>query len=140
MTNLIEKSLLLGFGIFTLTIFSSILIPFLGTIVEFNQNGRNELEDYMFFINEIDQGINHVIENQDETYLRNIEYPSNLNLTLYSNIARYEFLIENQLCVKIKEYDGYFVKQNFQEITPGSYLLNISHYLSFIKINLIILY
>ena len=140
MTNLIEKSLLLGFGIFTVTIFSSILIPFLGTIVEFNQNGRKELEDYMFIINEIDQGINHVIENQDETYLRNIEYPPNLNLTLYSNIARYDFLIENQLCVKIKEYNGYFVNQNFQEITPGAYLLNISHFLSFIKINLINLY
>ena len=42
MTNLIEKSLLIGFGIFTLTIFSSILVPYLGKIAEFNQNEKNK--------------------------------------------------------------------------------------------------
>ena len=137
MTNLIEKSLLLGFGIFTLTIFSSIIIPFLGTIAEFNQNGRNDLETYMFFINEIDQGINYIVQNQDEDYLKDVDYPSNLNISFYANIAKYEFLIENQLCVKIKEYNEFFINLDFHQIPPGLYLLNISRCSSLIKVNII---
>ena len=93
MTNLIEKSLLLGFGIFTIMIFSSIIIPFLGTIADFNQNGRNDLETYILFINEIDQGINYVIQNQEEIYLNEIDYPPNLNTSFYVNIVKFEFFI-----------------------------------------------
>lgn len=136
MTNLIEKSLLLGFGIFTITIFSSIIIPFLGTIANFNQNGRNDLESYNFFINEIDQGINYVVQNQDEVYLKEIEYPSNLNTSFYVNIAKYEFFIDGQHCVKIKEYNEEFFNSHFHQIHPGTYLLNISRYLSLIKVNI----
>jgi hypothetical protein len=105
MTNLIEKSLLLGFGIFTLTIFSSIVVPFFGALAEFNQNDRNDLESYMYFINEIDQGINYIVQNPAELYLKEIDYPSNLNSTFYNNIAKFEFFIEDQLCVKIIEYN-----------------------------------
>ncbi len=136
MTNLIEKSLLVGFGIFTLTIFSSIVVPFLGTIAEFNQNGRRDLEIYMFFINEIDQGINYIIQNQDEAYLKEIDYPSNLNASFYAHIAKYEFFIENQLCVKIKEYNKGFSNQDYLLISPGIYLLNISSCLSLIEVNI----
>jgi hypothetical protein len=136
MTNLIEKSLLLGFGIFTLTIFSSLIIPFLGTIADFNQNGRNDLETYMFIINEIDQGINYVVQNQDEVYLKEIDYPSNLNTSFYMNIAKYEFFIEGQHCVKINEYNETFFNSYFHQIHPGTYLLIISRYLSLIKVNI----
>ncbi len=139
MTNLIEKSLLLGFGIFTFTIFSSIIIPFLGTIAEFNQNGRNELETYIYFINEIDQGINYVIQNQDEVYLKEIDYPPNLNISFQNNIAIYDFFIGNQLCVKIKEYNNLFVSKDFLQFPSGKYLLNISQNLSLIQVNFNIL-
>ena len=135
MTNLIEKSLLLGFGIFTLTIFSSIVVPFLGTLAEFNQNGRNELELYMYFINEIDQGINYVIQNPDEVYLKNVDYPTNLNTSFYDTIAKFEFFIDDQLCVKLKEYNEGFINQDFQQIIPETYLLNISRRLSLINVN-----
>ncbi len=135
MTNLIEKSLLLGFGIFTLTIFSAIVVPFLGTLAEFNQNGRNDLESYMYFINEIDQGINYVIQNPDEDFLKKVDYPTNLNTSFYDSIAKFEFFIEDQLCVKIKEYNKGFINQDFQQIIPETYLLNISCRLSLIKVN-----
>ncbi|MDX1798279.1 MAG: hypothetical protein R3255_06490 [Candidatus Lokiarchaeia archaeon] len=135
MTNLIEKSLLLGFGIFTLTIFSSIVVPFLGTIAEFNQNGRNDLESYLYFINEIDQGINYVIENPNKVYLKNVNYPINLNTSFYTTIAKFEFFIEDQLCIKIKEYNESFINQNFQQIIPETYLLNISYRFTLINVN-----
>ncbi|MFX0006698.1 MAG: hypothetical protein ACFFA7_10540 [Promethearchaeota archaeon] len=135
MTNLIEKSLLLGFGIFTLTIFSSIIVPFLGTLAEFNQNGRNDLESYLYFINEIDQGINYVIENPNKIYLKTVDYPINLNASFYTTIAKFEFFIEDQLCIKIKEYNESFINQNFQQITPETYLLNISYRFTLINVN-----
>jgi hypothetical protein len=136
MTNLIEKSLLLGFGIFILIIFSSIILPFLDKIAEYNQNGRNDLETYMSFIDEIDQGINYVLENQNEIYLKKINYPANLNITFHANIAKYEFLIENQLCVKLKEYNEDFINRNFHLIPPGLYFVNFSFYSSVITINI----
>ena len=114
----------------------SIIIPFLGTIADFNQNGRNDLEMYMLFINEIDQGINYVIQNQDESYLKEIEYPPDLNISFYVNIAKYEFFIDGQHCVKIEEYNGDFFNSHFHQIYPGTYLLNISRYFSLIKVNI----
>ena len=135
MTNLIEKSLLLGFGIFTLTIFSSIVVPFLGTIAEFNQNGRNDLESYFYFIDEIDQGINYIIENPNKIYLKNVDYPINLNTSFYNSIAKFEFFIGDQLCIKIKEYNESFINQNFQQIIPETYLLNISYRFALINVN-----
>jgi hypothetical protein len=135
MTNLIEKTLLLGFGIFTLTIFSSIVVPFFGALAEFNQNERNNLESYMYFINELDQGINFVIENPDEVYLKTVDYPTNLNISFYASIAKFEFFVENQLCVKIYEYNENFFKKNYHQSTPEVYLLNISSRLSLIDVN-----
>jgi len=136
MTNLVEKSLLLGFGIFTLTIFASIIIPFLGKIADFNQNGKNDLETYMLFINEIDQGINYVVQNPDEVYLKTVNYPSNLNTTFYANIAKYEFFIEKQLCVRIEEYCEFFLEVSYHQIPSGLFLLSISCYLSLIRVNI----
>lgn len=136
MTNLIEKSLLLGFGIFTLTIFFSIIIPFLGTIVNFNQNETNDLETYLFFINEIDQGINYAVQNPNKVYLKEIEYPSDLNTSFYVNIAKYEFLIDGQYCVKIKEYNEEFLDRYFHQLYPGTYLLNISRCSALLKVNI----
>ncbi|MFW9970338.1 MAG: hypothetical protein ACFFDF_09070 [Candidatus Odinarchaeota archaeon] len=133
---MIEKSLLLGFGIFTITIFSSIIIPFLGTIIEFNQNDRDELETYISFINEIDEGINYIIQNQDKIYLKTIESPSNFNISFYTNIAKYEFYFEHQFCVKIKEYNETFSNRDFHLILPSIYLLNISFYSSLIIVNI----
>lgn len=134
MTNLIEKSLLIGFGIFTLTIFSSILVPYLGKIAEFNQNEKNLLESYMIFIDEIDQGITYVVRNPNQKYLKNVEYPNNLNITIYDHLIKYEFVFEKKICFKVIEYNVTFINRDFHEIPPQTYLLNVSRYLSFIGI------
>ncbi|MFX0104013.1 MAG: hypothetical protein ACFE75_00800 [Candidatus Hodarchaeota archaeon] len=137
MTNLVEKSLLIGFGIFTLTIFSSILVPYLGKIAEFNQNERNNLDLYMTFIDEIHQGITFVAQSPNQKYLKNIEYPNNCNITIYDHLIKYEFLVENRICIKIIEYNNTFINSYFNSIPPQTYLLNITRYLSLIKVNII---
>jgi hypothetical protein len=137
MTNLIEKSLLLGFGIFTLTIFSFIIVPYLGKIAEFNQNERNNLESYMVFIEEIDQGINYVVQNPTQNYLKEIEYPNYLNISIYDHIVKYEFIVENKICVKFVEYNSTFINNYFHSIHPQTYLLNVSCHLSRIGVYII---
>ncbi|MFX1257793.1 MAG: hypothetical protein ACFFAN_08040 [Promethearchaeota archaeon] len=42
MTNLLEKALLTGFGIFTLILFFTILIPFVEKIVDFKENEEDD--------------------------------------------------------------------------------------------------
>ncbi|MFX1303289.1 MAG: hypothetical protein ACFFBV_09260 [Promethearchaeota archaeon] len=137
MTNLIEKSLLIGFGIFTLTIFSSIVVPYLGEIAEFNQNEKKTLEAYLIFIDEIDQGITYVAQNPNQEYLKKIKYPNNLNITIYDHIIKYEFLIENKTRYKLIEYNLTFINCCFYRIPPQIYLLNISCYSFFTRVNII---
>lgn len=135
MTNLLEKTLLLGFGIFTITIFSAILIPFLGSIIEYNHNEKNSLESYILFMNEVDQGIIYVIHHPKEIYMREVDYPYNLNVSFYDNIVKYEFNLENEICVRFIEYNITFVTTNFLNIPPQNYILNIFLYSTLIKVN-----
>ncbi|MFW9900289.1 MAG: hypothetical protein ACFFDY_03265 [Candidatus Thorarchaeota archaeon] len=140
MTNLIEKILLIGFGIFTLTIFSSILIPFIGRLTEFNFSERSKLEFYMITIDEINQGIEYIVQNRDEIYLKKIEYPDSLNITFYDQIAKFEFSVEGKLCYKIIEYKYTFITKIFHNILPQTYLLNISCIDMLIEVDIIKLY
>lgn len=140
MTNLIEKTLLIGFGIFTLTIFSSILIPFFGRLTEFNYIEKNKLESYMIIIDEINQGVDYVVYNTDEMYLKKIDYPNNLNITFSDHIAKYEFIIEDKICYKILEYNETFYNCKFHKILPKAYLLNISRSSILIRVNIINIY
>jgi len=137
MTNLIEKSLLLGFGIFTITIFSTILIPLLGSIVEYNQNEKDSLESYLIFINEVDLGINYVNQHPKEVYIKEIDYPNNLNISFYDHLAKYVFFLENKICVRYLEYNTTFIDSYFHNIPPQMYILNISQYSTLIRVNII---
>ena len=74
MTNLLEKALLTGFGIFILLIFVSLINPFMISISEFNSTIKNDVEKYNNFFNEVDTAILFVIENPDVIYLDVIEY------------------------------------------------------------------
>ncbi len=137
MTNLLEKSLLIGFGILILTIFSSLITPLLGEIVEFNRNEKRELENYMNFINEIDQSIIFAIQNPNESYLKKIKYPNGINISFYDHFAEYAFFFDEKVYNKILVYNETFSKSNFHNIPSKIYTLNISYNSFFIIIKLI---
>ncbi len=104
MTNLLEKSLLLGFSIFLLTVFFAILTPFLEEFTEYNENEKNELGIYIEFLDEINEAVLYIIQSPEESYLQDIHYPSNLNLTFYDS-----FIIRNVLEQhKHKLYDKFY--------------------------------
>lgn len=134
MTNLLEKSLLLGFSIFLLTIFSSLLIPFLNEIAEFNNNEKNELENYMSFFDEINFAVLFVIDNPDQSYLKSIYYPSYLNITCFDCLIIFDYRIGLQTYNKVLIYNTSFYNSFYHSFYPQIYLLNISFLHSKIKI------
>jgi hypothetical protein len=140
MTNLFEKSLLLGFSIFLLTIFSTILIPFLGELTEYNEKENNELESYIDFLDNINEGVLYIIQNPEGSYLQEIQYPSNLNLTFFHIYILCEFLLDGNIYSKTTSYNASFHNCFFHNLPPQTYLLNISYQFSNIVVNFINLY
>ncbi len=140
MTNLFEKSLLIGFSIFLLTIFSAILIPFLGELTKYSEKEMNELETYIDFLDEINEAVLYIIQNPEGSYLQDIQYPSNLNLTFFNTYIVSEFLIEGNIYSKTSSYNASFHNCFFHNLPPQTYLLNISYLLSNILVKFINLY
>jgi hypothetical protein len=137
MTNLLEKALLTGFGLFILIIFVSLINPFIIGIYEFNSTIKNDLKDYNNFFNEVDGAILFVIENPNVIYLNEIEYPRNLNVTLTEDYVKYNFLIENKIQYKIYEYVKPFISRAYNNLTTSRYILNISCNYNYIYVQFI---
>ena len=130
MTNLLEQSLLLGFSIFLLTIFSAILIPFLDELNAYNENEKKELEIYEGFLDEINEAVIYIIQKPEQSYLQDIQYPSNLNLTFFDSYIISEFLIGSNIYSKTSSYNASFQNCFFHNLPPQTYLLNVSYPLS----------
>jgi len=126
MTNLLEKALLTGFGVFILIIFISLINPFIISISEFNSSIKNDVEKYNNFFNEVDTAILFVIANPEVNYLNIIEYPGNLNISLTEGYVKYNFLIENEVQYKIYEYVKPFISYTYINLSSSRYILNIS--------------
>ena len=137
MTNLLEKALLTGFGLFILTIFVSLINPFIISISEFNKTIKNDVENYNNFFYEVDTAILFIIENPDLIYLAEIEYPRNLNLTFTEVYVKYNFLIENEIHYKIDEYVKPFINCAYIELNESRYILNVSSDGNFINVQMI---
>lgn len=137
MTNLFEKSLLLGFSIFLLTIFSSILIPFLNEITDFNNREEDSLDNYMVLFDEIDSAVLYIINNPVKCYQKDIKYPRDLNITFIENFVIYEFVFGDDKFNKVLVYNISFLNCFFHDITPQIYLLNVSYALSHIIVDFI---
>ncbi|MBA7525924.1 hypothetical protein ES705_18083 [subsurface metagenome] len=134
MTNLLEKALLTGFGILVLTIFLSMINPFIVQISEFNGTIENDILAYENFFNEVDIAVKFIIENPDAIYLREIDYPKNLNVTFNDFYVKYDFLIENKLNYKIYEYNKPFINIFYRNLSTTTFILNVSCFQNFIAV------
>ena len=134
MTNLIEKSLIIGFGIFTLIIFLSIIIPFIQKIEDINES-ESESNDFLLFIEKVDNSINYVILHPDKIREDNLQVPDNINITINQNYIRYDYFENDENVNKILDYPVQFHSRSF--IVPGSgiYLINIRYKGCCIEIN-----
>ncbi|TFF98836.1 MAG: hypothetical protein EU547_00045 [Promethearchaeota archaeon] len=89
MANMTEKLLLIGFGIFTIISFFSILNPYINVIFDYN-NHQEEFDNIIQNIDEIDASINYVSE-KNETYINKIYIFKDLNLTINNFHINYSF-------------------------------------------------
>ena len=134
MTNLLEKALITGFGIFILTIFLSFINPFVMEISKFNDNINIDIAKYDDFFFEVDTGIKFIIENRNATYIKSIEYPNNLNITLTDFYCKYEYVIGNEKYYKIIEYVKPFIDRSYINLPANNYILRISNIFDFIEV------
>ena len=99
MTNFLEKALLTGFGIIILTMFISLINPFIVQISEFNENNKSNIEQYENLFHEVDTGIKFIIENPNAIFSKTIEYPKNLNISLTNFYCKFEYVINDFISV-----------------------------------------
>ena len=137
MSNLLEKALLTGFGIFLLTAFLSLLTPFLGIIADFNRNQKDDLYNYSKFIDEFNYAVQQVITNPEVIFFKEIEYPVNLNITLENAYAKFYFLLGGDIQVNIIEFEVIFHPRLFQDVPPNTYYLSITTDLNYINVSFV---
>lgn len=137
MTNLIEKSLITGFGIFALILFLILITPFFQELENYNENEDNDedLEDFKIFINKIDVVIKYFIEHPGSEIFEEIEYPKNINITFINNYAKFDFIIDNKIQNKILSYNDQFLQKYYNNMTPKTYKLNVTRNTSLISVD-----
>jgi len=133
-TNLIEKTLLIGFGVFLLIGFLILISPFFEKIEMIGEENE-DTNIYLDFIKEIDYAILKVIQNPKQDYLKNIKYPPNLNITFNNNFVRFDFFLKGEMYHKIIEYEQTFYTKFYYNFPPNEYLLNVSFQNSLIQVN-----
>jgi hypothetical protein len=126
MTNLLEKALMTGFGIIILTIFISLINPFMVQVSEFNENNKSNIEQYENLFHEVDTGIKFIIESPNAIFYKTIEYPTNLNITLTQFYCKFEYIINDNYYYKIFEYVKPFMDKSYKDLPESSYILKIS--------------
>jgi hypothetical protein len=125
MTNLLEKALITGFGIFILTIFISLINPFIINISNFNDTINDDIDRCEDFFFEVDSAIKFVISNANTTCTKIIEYPENLNVTFSEFYCKYDYIIGNNYHNKIIEYNKPFIYHRYIDLPAESYVLKV---------------
>ena len=126
MTNLMEKSLITGFGIFALILFLILIAPFFQEIEEYKESEKDDLDDYTIFINRVNSAINYFINNNEAEYIEKIDYPDKINVTFTENYAIFDFLIDGKVYSKTLKYNDQFIYKSFCAIPPKIYNLIIT--------------
>jgi len=91
-TNLLEKALLIGFGIFILTIFFILVAPFFGKITDFKENDKRDLDDdYNNSITIKFHKNNENIDKDVDIYFVNVEYLRSLEIFSTNKYIRFYY-------------------------------------------------
>ncbi|MBY8982134.1 MAG: hypothetical protein KGD57_04235 [Candidatus Lokiarchaeota archaeon] len=138
MTNLVEKLLLTGFGIFVLLSFFIIISPLTNLIFEYNEN-QDDLDKILININEIDQSIEYISIYHNESFFKEIEIYDNLNISIGEFNIRYSFTLNHNKKIITSSYKIKLNFENFELISGKKYLLSIFYDLFSIDVNFIIL-
>lgn len=130
----LEKLLLIAVGLLILASFLFWVSPYFIKIDEYKEDSE-VVDSYMTFISEIDQAVQYVIRNPEESILKEVEYPQKFNITVNDHYIICAFIIKNKIKNKILVYNTSFYNNVFHDIPPQLYLLNVSYSLSLMIVN-----
>lgn len=129
MSNLIEKSLLIGFSVFILICFFLVAKPYISEIFSTDNKKNNELDEFEEYIENIDSILSYVIENNIYNYEKKISYPLHTITDIKEDFIEIKYKSENYIDIKYLEYnDTEFSEKLFADLTKNYYLLNISRH------------
>ena len=138
MTNLVEKALLIGFVIFSLILFFSVVMPFIDEVSKSIRSEQENLNKFIILQSEIENSILYIIENPNELNSKHINYPKNLNITIDYNYIKYFLLIYGELHVEVSTFEFSLFPIIYENLYPQKYLLNISSNSSIIIVEILI--
>ena len=136
MTSLIEKALIIGFGIFIASIFISFIGPFLGHFLDYNNGLEDNLSDYIRLINDVDEGVLTVIDNRDYIYQKEIYYPESMNISIEDNYINFRYRIQDDTSDITIKYEIILKSCSFHNLAPNNYFYKVYFESNFIKIEI----
>lgn len=125
MTNLLEKSLITGFGIFVLIIFITLIAPFYNEVEEFNEEDKDDIDNYIDFVGQLHNAILSVKENPGFIYKDNIQCYENLDVIIEGKQVKIYFELDNEPYYKIFEYKVYLCNYTYDTFASEVYSLEI---------------
>jgi hypothetical protein len=134
MSNLVEKSLIIGFGVFSLIIFLSVITPFLNVSLKNYIDDKKTLQNYNDFIERVDKGIYYVIANPKNEYRELIDFPASMNISISENEISYYFKLDNDIISKHKSYSKNFFDVEYNDYPSQEYSLQIFFELELLKV------
>ncbi len=121
MTEILEKCLMIGFGVAILILFLSISAPFFELLETIKEEGA--LQKKMMCISIINSGINKTIENPSLNFSTPIEIPENFSIITSGMEIKYSFELDNSWYEYIFKFSQCFFEINFKK--PGYHILTI---------------
>ena len=134
MSNLVEKSLIVGFGVFSLIVLLSVINPFLNLFLQNYQDETVSLENYNNIIEKIDAGVYYIIANPQNDHHDVIEFPAYMNISISRNEIIYHYKIDDRIVTKCKSYSINFFDAIYEEYPPHNYDLLIHFELELLKV------
>ncbi len=121
--KVIEKILLIIAGILIFIPFFAFIMPEINRAFSYSKEVNN-LDNSLFIVQDINNGINFVNQNRNHTYSHQITMLGNLKIDIQENRINYIFLIEKLIIIP-KDYPINLRPAEYLLVSYCSYQLNI---------------
>ncbi len=137
MTNLIEKTLILGFGIFTLIVFISFTVPIFIELESIQEQKTIKYNEYIQFRLDLEGSLINFQNSTRDNMEILVKCPGDLNITFKTNYILYYFLLFERIHVEICEINGSFISKSYNNLEPINYVVHFSLYYSNILVDFV---
>lgn len=120
-TSLLEKNLIVGFGIFILIMIFPVINQYIDEIIQYDKD-RDEIGKFTNVLETIDEGITSIEKYNISYYKSTLVIPKNLEILIERNHISYNLVLSNDIVEKIIFYksnfstDQRFFKDSFKAL------------------------